>query len=61
MITYKIIAVFNGITKEFNFRKYEKDEAIAMYKNIQLRADRCKLIYIDREYEETWYDISTKY
>lgn len=61
MITYKIIAVFNGITKEFNFRKDEKEEAIAMYKNIGLRADRCKLIYIDREYEEKWYDISTKY
>ena len=61
MITYKIIAVFNGITKEFNFSKYEKEEAIAMYKNISFRADRCKLIYIDREYEEKWYDISTKY
>lgn len=60
-VKYKIIAVFKGITKEFNFRLCEKKEAIAAYKNIRLRAERCKFFSIDSEDDEIWYDLSNKY
>lgn len=60
-VKYKIIAVFEGVTKEFNFPKEQKQEAIAHFKNIRMRADRAKLYSIDSEDEEIWYDLSDKY
>ena len=58
---YIIMAVFNGVTKEFSFPVTEKAEAIACYKNIRMRADRCKFFSIDSEDNDIWYDLSNKY
>lgn len=58
---YVIMAVFNGVTKEFSFPKEQKEEAIATYKNIRMRADRAKFFSIDSEDEDIWYDLSNKY
>lgn len=60
-VKYKIIAVFDGITNEFDFPLSEKEEAIAAYKNIKLRADRCIFFSIDSEDDDIWYDLSNKY
>lgn len=60
-VKYKIMEVFNGITKEFNFPKNKKAEAIAAYKNIRMRADRCRFFSIDSDDNDIWYDLSDKY
>ena len=58
---YIIMAVFNGVTKEFRFTVEQKEEAKATYKNILLRADRAKVYSIDSEDEDIWYDQSEKW
>lgn len=60
-VKYIILAVFDGITKQFEFDKSMKAEAIAAYKNIRMRADRAKLISIDSDDDTIWYDLSNKY
>ena len=60
-VKYKILAVFNGVSNEFNYPVEKKTEAISDYKNIKMRADRCKLFSIDSEDDELWYDLSNKY
>lgn len=54
---YIIMAVFGGITKQFEFPVEQKAEAIAWYKNIKLRADRARMFSIDSEDDSIWYDI----
>lgn len=58
---YIVMAVFDGITKEFYFTVEEKAEAIACYKNVRMRADRAKFFSIDSEDDDIWYDLSNKY
>ena len=58
---YIILAVVNGVTKQFEYTVSQKAEAIATYQNIRMRADRVKLFSIDTEDSEIWYDLSMKY
>lgn len=58
---YIVMAVFNGVTKQFDYPVSEKEEAIACYKNVRMRADRCKFFSIDSEDDEIWYDLSERY
>lgn len=60
-VKYKILAVINGITKEYNFRLEEKDEAISTFKDIKKRADRCVMFSIDSEDPDIWYNIGKNY
>lgn len=58
---YIVIFVSNGITNQVEYDKTQKSEAIAAYKNIRMRADRAKLVSIDSEDEDIWYDLSNKF
>ena len=58
MTKYIILAVVNGVTKEFKFKREEKAEAIATFKNIRMRADRCKMFAIDADFNDLWYDVT---
>lgn len=58
---YIILAVFGGVTNQFEFTRDQKAEAVATFKNVRMRADRAKLFSIDSEDEDVWYDLSFKY
>lgn len=58
---YIILAVFDGVINEFSFPKEQKEEAIAAYKNIRMRADRVRFLSIDSEDDDIWYDLTDKY
>lgn len=58
---YIILAVFNGITKEFKYTVDKKAEAINDFKNMRLRADRIRMFSIDSEDDTIWYDIGKNY
>ena len=53
---YIIMAVFNGVTKQFEFPLEKQAEAISWYKNIKLRADRVRMFSIDSDDPTMWYD-----
>lgn len=60
---YIVMFVIDGATKQIEFSKEQKAEAVAAYKNIRMRAgiDRIRLFSIDSEDDEIWYDLSNKY
>lgn len=62
-VKYTVMFVSDGITKQIEFPKDQKAEAIAAYKNIKVRAgtQRIKLFSIDEDDDEIWYDLSLKY
>ena len=55
-VKYIILAVINGVTKQFEFTREKKNEAIAHFKNIRMRADRCKFFTVDNDFNDLWYD-----
>ena len=60
-VKYIVIFVVDGITKQVEYNKAQKAEAVSAYKNIRMRADRAKLFSIDSEDEDIWYDLSNKF
>lgn len=58
---YIIAFVMDGITRQFDFGKEQKDEAIRAYQNIKGISDRAKFWSIDSEDEDIWYDLSGNY
>lgn len=59
-VKYVVVAVIDGATKEFRFPRGEKAEAVALFKDVLLRADRARLFSIDSDDPEIWYDLSNK-
>ena len=55
---YIVLFVMNGITRQVEFDRGQKHEAIEYFKQIRKSADRARLFSIDSEDEEIWYDLS---
>ena len=60
-LDYIILAVVNGVTKEFKFSSEEKENAVSTFKNIRMRAERCKFFAVDVDDNDYWFDITNKY
>lgn len=60
-LKYIILAVINGVTKEFRFNPDEKENAVSAFKNIRMRSDRCKFFAIDVDDDDYWFNLTDKY
>lgn len=60
-VKYIVMFVMNGVTKQIDYSKEQKMEAVAAFKNIKLRADRTKFFSIDSDDNDIWYDLSNNY
>lgn len=59
---YILMFVASGVTKQIEYARDQKAEAVAALKNIGMRSNvsRIRLFSIDSEDGEIWYDLTNK-
>ena len=57
---YILLYRCNGVSKQIEYPKDKKEQAVNDYKNLTRRLDFVKLFSIDSDDPEIWYDLGKK-